>query len=255
MIEALSEPRPASVRVVRVFSRLNIGGPAVHVLLLSAGLRPLGYDTRLVVGKESPREGNMLSLAAEKGVGCEKLNGLGREISPIRDLRAFVGLHRLFRTWKPTIVHTHTAKAGLLGRLAARLTGVPVVVHTYHGHVLRGYFSPVVTAAFRWLEARLASHADSLVAVSESVKQDWTWTTCREHCPGASFAKRSASQTRRPSLGWWGGSSRSRTCRCFFELLDSSGRAGRTCASPSWVMARSALLWRRNAGGWVSPGR
>jgi len=157
---------------VRVFSRLNIGGPAVHVILLSAGLRPLGYDTRLVVGRESEREGNMLPLAAEKSVVCERVAGLGREISPLQDLRALVGLHRLLRAWKPAIVHTHTAKAGLLGRLAARAARVPVVVHTFHGHVLHGYFSPTRTAVFRWLEGRLASLADALVVVSETVRAE-----------------------------------------------------------------------------------
>jgi glycosyltransferase involved in cell wall biosynthesis len=98
--------------------------------------------------------------------------GLGREIAPLSDVRALAGLHRLMRAWRPAIVHTHTAKAGLLGRIAARAAGVPTVVHTYHGHVLRGYFSPVKTALFRWLETRLAAAADALVAVSESVKQD-----------------------------------------------------------------------------------
>jgi glycosyltransferase involved in cell wall biosynthesis len=142
------------------------------VILLSAGLRPLGYDTRLVVGRESPREGNMLPLAAEKNVVCESMVGLGREIAPLSDLRALVGLHRLMRAWRPEIVHTHTAKAGVLGRVAARAAGVPTVVHTYHGHVLRAYFSPAKTALFRWTEARLAGSADALVAVSASVKQD-----------------------------------------------------------------------------------
>ena len=160
------------LRVLRVFSRLNIGGPSVHVILLSAGLRPLGYETRLVVGRESPREGNMLELAAEKNVACEAMAGLGREIAPLSDLRALAGLYRLVRAWRPHVVHTHTAKAGLLGRLAARAAGVPTVVHTFHGHVLRGYFSPVKTVLFRGLEARLARAADALVAVSESVKQD-----------------------------------------------------------------------------------
>jgi glycosyltransferase involved in cell wall biosynthesis len=158
--------------VVRVFSRLNIGGPAVHVILLSAGLRPRGYETRLVVGQESEREGNMLPLAAEKDVVCEQVAGLGREIAPLSDLRALVGLQRLFRAWRPTIVHTHTAKAGVLGRIAARAARVPIVVHTYHGHVLREYFSPPKTAFFRWLETRLASEADALVAVSDTVKAD-----------------------------------------------------------------------------------
>ena len=142
------------------------------MILLSAGLRPLGYETRLVVGTESPREGNMLPLAAEKNVTCEAMAGLGREIAPLSDLRALVGLHRLMRAWRPHIVHTHTAKAGLVGRLAARAAGVPTVVHTFHGHVLRGYFPPAKTAFFRWLETRLATAADALVAVSEAVKQD-----------------------------------------------------------------------------------
>jgi glycosyltransferase involved in cell wall biosynthesis len=172
MTEASGAERGGGLRVLRIFSRLNIGGPSLHVILLSAGLRPLGYETRLVVGRESPREGNMLALAAEKSVNCEAMAGLGREIAPVQDLRALVGLFRLMRAWRPEIVHTHTAKAGLLGRLAARAAGVPTVVHTYHGHVLRGYFSPATTAFFRWLETRLATAADALVAVSESVKQD-----------------------------------------------------------------------------------
>src|SRR5512140_1680052 len=165
-------PGGEPVRVVRVFSRLNIGGPSVHVILLSAGLRDFSYETRLVVGRESPREGNMLPLAAEKQVTCESMAGLGREIAPLSDARALFGLARLMRAWRPAIVHTHTAKAGLLGRLAARAARVPIVVHTYHGHVLRGYFPPAKTRAFRFLEARLAALANALVAVSESVRGD-----------------------------------------------------------------------------------
>jgi glycosyltransferase involved in cell wall biosynthesis len=172
MTEASIAGEGGGLRVLRIFSRLNIGGPSLHVILLSAGLRPLGYDTRLVVGRESPREGNMLPLAAEKNVACESMVGLGREIAALSDLRALAGLHRLMRAWRPAIVHTHTAKAGVLGRIAARAAGVPTVVHSYHGHVLRGYFSPAKTAVFRWLETRLASSADALVAVSESIKQD-----------------------------------------------------------------------------------
>ena len=159
-------------RVLRLFSRLNIGGPSQHVILLSQGLRPLGYDTRLVIGRESPREGNMLALAAERDVSCETMSGLGREIAPLSDLRALLGLVRLMRAWRPAIVHTHTAKAGVLGRLAARAARVPTVVHTFHGHVLRGYFSPPKEKLFRGLEAFLARTADALVAVSESVKRD-----------------------------------------------------------------------------------
>ena len=85
MTEASGDGSARGVRVLRLFSRLNIGGPSLHVILLSHGLRPLGYDTRLVVGRESPREGNLLALAAERGVDCETMAGLGREIAPLRD--------------------------------------------------------------------------------------------------------------------------------------------------------------------------
>jgi glycosyltransferase involved in cell wall biosynthesis len=98
--------------------------------------------------------------------------GLGREIAPLRDLVALAGLVRLMRAWRPAIVHTHTAKAGLLGRVAARVARVPVRVHTFHGHVLRGYFGTVRTHAFRRLEARLATSTHALVAVSAAVKRD-----------------------------------------------------------------------------------
>lgn len=172
MTEASGDGGQGGVRVLRLFSRLNIGGPSLHVILLSQGLRPLGYETRLVVGRESPREGNMLALAAERGVACETMAGLGREIAPLSDLVALFGLARLMRGFRPAIVHTHTAKAGLLGRLAARAARVPTVVHTFHGHVLRGYFSPPRQALFRGLERALARAADALVAVSEAVKRD-----------------------------------------------------------------------------------
>jgi len=160
------------IRVFRLFSRLNVGGPAVHVILLTAGLKSRGYSTCLAVGKESPREGNLLDLAAAKGVECLQLGALGREIRPLADARALWRLWRLIRQQRPHVVHTHTAKAGVLGRIAARLAGVPVVVHTYHGHVLRSYFGPLRTVLFRGLERVLGHASDALVAVSDSVKDD-----------------------------------------------------------------------------------
>ena len=167
-----NQERSGAIRVLRLFSRLNIGGPSIHVILLTAGLAAKGYTTRLVVGMEAAHEGNLLDLAEAKGVTCETLASLGREVRPLQDLRALVRLYRLMRTFRPQIVHTHAAKAGLLGRLAARLAGVPVVVHTYHGHVLRGYFGPAKTEAFRQLEWLLGRSSDALIAVSPGVKQD-----------------------------------------------------------------------------------
>jgi glycosyltransferase involved in cell wall biosynthesis len=164
--------RAAPTRVLRVFSRLNVGGPSLHVVLLSAGLRERGYETRLVVGQESAREGDLLELAAARGVDWTRLAGLGREVRAWADARALAGLVRLMREFRPAIVHTHAAKAGVLGRLAAHLTGRPVLVHTFHGHVLHGYFGPLRSAAYRLVERALGSRTDAVLAVSEGVKRE-----------------------------------------------------------------------------------
>lgn len=155
-----------------MFSRLNIGGPSVHVILLTAGLREKGYETRLIVGREAPSEGNLLDMARQKGIEIEQLAGLGREIRPLADLVTLWQLYGLIRKCQPEIVHTHTAKAGVLGRIAARLAGVPVIVHTYHGHVLRGYFGPLKTAFFRRLETALARITDVAITVSAALRDD-----------------------------------------------------------------------------------
>lgn len=159
-------------RVLRVFSRLNIGGPALHVIHLSAGLVDRGFETRLVVGQTDEREGDFLDLARARSVNLTILPELGRAIRPGSDLKALFRLYRLMREDRPAIVHTHTAKAGVLGRIAARAARVPVVIHTYHGHVLSGYFHPLASALFRRIEWALAPATDVLLTVSESVKDD-----------------------------------------------------------------------------------
>ncbi|PYM53339.1 MAG: glycosyltransferase family 1 protein, partial [Candidatus Rokuibacteriota bacterium] len=133
------------IRVLRVIGRLNVGGPALHATLLTERLDRARYESLLVAGKEGPREGNYLALYGRTLAELVVLPTLGREIRVGADLATLRGLVRLMRRQRPHIVHTHTAKAGMLGRLAARLTGVPLVVHSYHGHVLRGYFSPART--------------------------------------------------------------------------------------------------------------
>ena len=172
MHEERSASSQRTTRVVRLFSRLNIGGPSVHVILLTAGLREKGYETRLIVGREAPSEGNLLDMARQKGIEVEQLAGLGREIRPFADLVTLFQLYRVIRACRPAIVHTHTAKAGVLGRVAARLAGVPVVVHTYHGHVLRGYFGPRKTAFFRRLETVLNRITDVAITVSTALRDD-----------------------------------------------------------------------------------
>jgi glycosyltransferase involved in cell wall biosynthesis len=163
------------VKVLRVIARLNIGGPALHVAYLTAGLADRGYDTTLVAGTVGRGEESMAGVADRRGVRVETLEELHREIAPIRDLRAILRLARVIRRERPTILHTHTAKAGAVGRIAALLAGgarPPIVVHTFHGHVLRGYFSPFATLAFRMLERLLARMTTALVAVSPEVRDD-----------------------------------------------------------------------------------
>jgi glycosyltransferase involved in cell wall biosynthesis len=167
----LAEP----VKVLRVIARLNMGGPALHVAYLSAGLQERGYDTTLVAGSLAVGEESMAGVAEQRGVRIVTVPDLHREISPLRDLRAVYHVAGLIRELRPQILHTHTAKAGTIGRLAAVLAGdaaPPIVVHTFHGHVLRGYFGPLRSNLFRLLERWLARRTTALVAVSPEVRDD-----------------------------------------------------------------------------------
>ena len=160
------------VRVLRVIARLNIGGPARHVGVLSAGLNREGYRHLLVTGREAASEGSLRSLAEGEGVEVADLPRLGREISPVNDLLCVGNLGAIIRNFQPDIVHTHTAKAGFVGRVAALRAGVPVLAHTFHGHVLRGYFSPWKNLVFRRLEQWLARHTGLLITVSQTVAEE-----------------------------------------------------------------------------------
>ena len=161
--------------MLRVIARLNIGGPALHVAYLTAGLAERGYETTLVAGTLARGEESMARVSEARGVRIETLPALHREIGPLRDAQAILRLARLIREERPTILHTHTAKAGAVGRIAALLAGTarpPIIVHTFHGHVLRGYFNPLTTLAFRTLEKWLARITTALVAVSPEVRDD-----------------------------------------------------------------------------------
>lgn len=163
------------IKVLRVIARLNVGGPALHVAYLTEGLAARGYDTTLVAGTVGSGEESMAFVAAEHHVQVETIDELHRNISPFRDARSILRLARIIRRERPAILHTHTAKAGAVGRIAALLAGdarPPIVVHTFHGHVLRGYFNPVASFAFRVLERWLARASTKLVAVSPEVRDD-----------------------------------------------------------------------------------
>src|SRR3954449_13439469 len=161
-------------RVLRIIGRLNVGGAAIQALTLTRRLEPLGYETTLIRGAEAPREGNMDRLANELGVLPRRVGSLRRELGP-RDLRALIEITAAVRRVRPDVLHTHTAKAGTIGRLAAMLAGdaAPAVrVHTFHGHVLTGYFSARKERFYTGIERRLARSTTRLVAVSDQVRDD-----------------------------------------------------------------------------------
>lgn len=158
-----------------MIARLNIGGPAYHVSLLSGRLDPDRYETLLVAGRPGPGEGSFEALATRYGARLEMLPSLGPELEPGADLRALRALGGIVRRFRPQIVHTHTAKAGALGRGAALIAARgrrPAIVHTYHGHVLEGYFGPIETAGYRTVERGLARFSDRLVGVSQATVDD-----------------------------------------------------------------------------------
>ena len=161
--------------MLRVIARLNVGGPALHVAHLSRGLDERGYETTLVAGHVGAGEGSMQYVVDELGVKPVYVDELQRELSFASDALAVRRIVQLIRQVRPAVLHTHTAKAGAVGRTAALLSGSarpPVVVHTFHGHVLRGYFSPTRVRAFRSVERMLARSSDALVAVSPEVRDD-----------------------------------------------------------------------------------
>ena len=162
------------LRVLRVIARLNMGGPAHHVSILSGDLDPERYRTLLVAGRVGAGEAELTDIAAARGVQPTVVPGLHPEIVPADEARATAELIRIVRCFRPHIVHTHTAKAGMLGRIAAVL-GIrprPIVLHTYHGHVLEGYFDPARERLFRAIERGLARVTDRLIGVSQATVDD-----------------------------------------------------------------------------------
>ena len=155
------------ILVHRVIARLNTGGPAMHVVHLAEALDPERFRTRLIAGRITEDEGDMTYYARERGVDIVEIAGMSRLLSPWKDVRTLLTLFRIFRRERPSIVHTHTAKAGTMGRLAALAAGVPVILHTFHGHVLGGlYFSRLKTRFFLEVERQLARATDRLIVLT-----------------------------------------------------------------------------------------
>jgi glycosyltransferase involved in cell wall biosynthesis len=151
--------------ILRLVTRLNIGGPSRQAFLLTRALRD-EFPTVLAAGRPDPTEGEML----DPEVVVQSVP-LTREVCPHVDVAALITVHRLLRSTGAHILHTHMAKAGTIGRLAARsMSERPRTVHTFHGHVLQGYFSPRAQRTFLSIERQLANRTDVLIAVSPEIR-------------------------------------------------------------------------------------
>lgn len=160
------------IRVMRIIARMNVGGPAVQVSGLMRGLHATEFDHRLYTGFCADDEADYLDTVATD-VTALRIEGFGRRVSLSGDIKAFLSLIKEIKSFKPHVIHTHTAKAGFLGRIASIVSFHPSIrVHTFHGHLLNGYFGSIKRFLVVLAEKILAMFSHQLLAVGDKVRQD-----------------------------------------------------------------------------------
>lgn len=158
-------------RVLMIINRLNLGGPAFHVAILTKYLQE-DHEVLLLAGTKQDSEESSDFIVREMGLTFTSLKEMKRSINPYRDIRSYLEIRKIIKKFKPDIVHTHAAKAGALGRLAAFHEKIPVIIHTFHGHIFHSYFNPLITKIFLWLEKYLAKRSTAIIAISERQKKE-----------------------------------------------------------------------------------
>ncbi|MCW3078183.1 MAG: hypothetical protein JWO32_2792, partial [Bacteroidetes bacterium] len=160
-------------KILRIINRFNLGGITYNVSYLSKYL-PDEYETMLIGGPEEEGEESSLFIPHSLGLKPVIIEQLRRSINPLNDFYAYKEIKNIIRKFKPDIVHTHASKAGAIGRLAAYYCGVPVIVHTFHGHVFNNYFSGIKTSVFKFIERSLAKKSTAIIAISAIQKKQLT---------------------------------------------------------------------------------
>src|SRR6476660_597550 len=158
-------------RVLRILNRLAVGGPVLNATYLTKYLAP-EFETLLVVGEREDHEKSADFLTHKLGISYVTIAGMGRTVNPISDYKAYGELKKLIQEFKPDIVHTHAAKPGAIGRLAASAMNVPAVVHTFHGHVFHSYFSSLKSKVYINTERYLARRSNAIIAISEQQRKE-----------------------------------------------------------------------------------
>jgi glycosyltransferase involved in cell wall biosynthesis len=161
------------MRIITVITRLNIGGASPPVISQAAALKARGHESLLVCGTPQPHEGSMEDDARAEGADVQRITSLRRNPHGVDDPRALAALIALFRQWRPDVVSTHMSKAGAIGRVAARLAGVPVVVHTYHGKGFHVFSSGAKERMALGMERVLARLSSANVVVSEKQRMEF----------------------------------------------------------------------------------
>lgn len=167
-------------RILRIINRFNLGGPTYNAAYLTRYVSD-GYETLLVGGEKDETEDSSQFIVENLGISPVVIPEMRRAIHPYHDYTAFRKLKEIIADYKPDIVHTHASKPGALGRWAAHKAGVPVIVHTFHGHVFHSYFNPVITAFYKNLERQLAGVSTRIIAISETQKSELVHT--HQICP------------------------------------------------------------------------
>ncbi len=158
-------------KVLRIINRFNIGGPTYNVAYLSKFL-PDDYETLIIGGEPDEGEVDSLHILSDLDLKPQIIPALKRKPNFRDDVKAYLAIRKIIKEFKPDIVHTHAAKAGAIGRLAAIMTRVPIIVHTFHGHVFTGYFSSFKTRIFVLIERWLAKKSSGIVAISDLQRKD-----------------------------------------------------------------------------------
>lgn len=158
-------------RILRIFNRLILGGPAFHVTYLTKFLEP-DFETKLLIGTKEPHEQDADFLMQQYGLKPVEIPSMKRAINWKNDYAAYKQIKEIIREYKPHIVHTHAAKPGAIGRLAASNCKVPVILHTFHGHVFHSYFGKMKSSFYVQAERYLAQKTDRIIAISEQQKEE-----------------------------------------------------------------------------------
>tara|TARA_B100001758_G_scaffold152798_1_gene131702 strand:- start:4 stop:1191 length:1188 start_codon:yes stop_codon:yes gene_type:complete len=159
------------VKVLRILNRFNVGGPTHNATFLTKYLEPQ-YKTKLIAGKKLDSEATSEYILKKNNIDYFILENMSRSLSLINDVKSFLEIRKIIREYKPNIVHTHASKSGALGRLAAILSGVPIIVHTFHGHVFHSYFGRLKTYLYLLVERFLASKSSAIIAISNLQKDE-----------------------------------------------------------------------------------